>query len=206
MSRINTILSSLPAKSLDDNKINNSILEPSKEEVFLSYLKSYYKEQPSFYYSIIPSILEKNKSYKSKTKVYCFDGKNLLSDLSPSLKSFTYEIIQIGERSTQIEQTILTSLLNGIYKIIYFSHIIFICLLFTIGYLIWNTKKFLLKKDKKITAIFLVLWIGISPLLLLPIMHNAYQIRYIHVSNFSTIIIGLYSLINFLESGIATKN
>jgi len=181
----------------------------SKKEMYEAYLISYFKEQPSFYYSLIKNNKVKRERYffDDTSSPKCFDNKVLISTLSPTFEFYSREFVlskYLSSREFNLNEKFTMSFFSHvIYKITFhlgLYPLLFISFVFLFFRIICQF--FMNCKNERNFSFLIILQFVIAMIILLPFMNSRPQIRYLHVLNFIVCIFGVFqiwSLIIYLK-------
>ncbi|MCS6819296.1 MAG: hypothetical protein RMJ53_02280 [Chitinophagales bacterium] len=175
------------------------------------YCLSFVEPKTSFYYSLMKTNYDLivNQKMPEDTSLRMFDGEYKMETFSPGLrdyifKGFNYKGLDDIKYRTVIDynqpKNFWIYAVHLAYEICNKSKFTYIILfsfwaLLVINLILWFLKA---QELKHIMPLFSVAYIYISSLLVLPIVHGSYQLRYIHVTEFSVFVLGIYALFVFI--------
>jgi hypothetical protein len=199
--RIEKVLGRVQKRFLKSEKTSRQLTEiaPKKEttvEMFDRYFFNVTSSKPSFYYSLQSSnydLVVVERMDKSKD-LRMFDGRESVDTFAPGLTKFIFEGYAIDnydtynnvvnyESNNKNKWTFLVHLLYEIYNKIKVAYLIYFTFWVVVFMALYQVIVLKCKNDFWILILCLTI-IHLASLFLLPFIHNRFQLRYIHVSEF----------------------
>lgn len=210
--RITTVFKKLledkPSMKIIDWKGDPIIFEKdSKTDMYQSYFFNFINRKPSYYFSLLPTFYEQQvvkQKFKS-TNQTMFNMQYNVDLFAPNLKKYIVQGVdyssynkneykkQIDYESTSKNKWMMVTHL--FYEGFNYSLLFYVIyLFFWIAIILLLLKKWFMTKLQK--PLLIIACIHIFSMLILPLVHIRFQARYIQVSEFIVLFIGVYLILS----------
>lgn len=221
INRIKTVAKNFYKQNEEDKNSQNINYERVKRStMYKHYLKNFFEQKPSFYFSLQKANYEKI-IIKNRPKNYgetMFDCRYKVEEFSEGLTDFIFHGFNYEKQANKLHLTEMRSSDKNIWMLLnhYLYQILSKSKLFFLTYLMfWGAffyllscllKKGIENKVKTLSLCLIIIsLIYITTLMILPLIHPRPQARFIHVAEFIIYIVALLGLYFFIKSRLNAK-